>query len=100
MLSRLIPLFITAQAIAAHMRFLADDALEGRETGTRGFEVAAEYVRAQFASAGLDVSDQPMRLRAAKLDESTSSLTIGGKRLAIRQDFLMRPDFERETVDV
>jgi len=35
-------------AIASHIHFLASDALEGRETGMRGFEVAAEYVRAQF----------------------------------------------------
>jgi Peptidase family M28/PA domain len=91
---------IKPEAIAAHMRFLSSDALEGRETGTRGFEIAAEYVRAQFASAGLEVSDQPVRLRAAKLDEGASSLTIGGKRLVYRQDFLMRPDFGRATVDV
>jgi len=91
---------ISPNAIAAHIRFLSSDAVEGRETGTRGFEVAAEYVRAQFASAGLEVSDQPMKLRAAKLDESASSLAIGGKRLVIKQDFLMRPDFERNSVDV
>ena len=42
---------ISPNAIAAHMRFLSSDALEGRETGTRGFEVAAEYVRAQFTAA-------------------------------------------------
>jgi len=90
---------IDPHAIAAHMRFLASDALEGRETGSRGFEIAAEYVRAQFEAAGLEASTQPVRLRAAKLDESASSLTIEGKPLVIRKDFLMRPDFERETVD-
>lgn len=82
------------------MRFLASDALEGRETGSRGFEIAAAYVRAQFEAAGLETSDQPLRLRAAKLDESASSLSIGGKALVIRKDVLMRPDFERESVDV
>lgn len=91
---------ISSNAIAAHVRFLSSDAVEGREAGTRGFAVAAEYVRAQFASAGLDVSAQPMKLRAAKLDESASALTIGGKRLVLRKDFLMRPDFERPAVDV
>jgi hypothetical protein len=90
---------IDPHAIAAHMRFLASDALEGRETGSRGFEIAAAYVRAQFEAAGLEASYQPLRLRAAKLDESASSLAIGGKALVIRKDFLMRPDFERESVD-
>ncbi len=91
---------ISPHAIAAHIRFLADDALEGREPGTRGFEVAAEYVRAQFAAAGLEVSYQPVPLRAATLDESASSLSVDGKLLADRKDFLLRPDFARPSVDV
>ncbi|HKE30961.1 MAG TPA: hypothetical protein VKD65_04490, partial [Candidatus Angelobacter sp.] len=37
----------------AHMAFLADDLLEGRGTGTRGYEIAARYVAAQFESMGL-----------------------------------------------
>src|SRR5262249_52897469 len=41
-------------ALRAHMQFLADDLLEGRGTGTRGQEIAARYVAAEFASAGLE----------------------------------------------
>ena len=37
----------------AHMAFLADDLLEGRETGTRGFDIAARYVAGQFAQYGV-----------------------------------------------
>src|SRR5436305_13050703 len=98
MLSRLLPLAaITAHAIAAHIGFLANDTLEGREPGTRGYEVAAEYVRAQFAAAGLDVLMQPVPLRAAKLDDAASSLTIDGKALTIRKDYLLAPDFARQS---
>jgi len=100
MLSRLLPLVIAAHAIAAHMGFLADDALEGREPGTRGYEVAAEYVRAQFDAAGLQTSMQPVPMRAAQIDPSASTLTIDGKPLAMRKDFLLAPDFARQTVDV
>src|SRR5438477_8052871 len=100
MLSRLIPLAITAHAIAAHIGFLANDTLEGREPGTRGFAIAAEYVRAQFAAAGLAVSDQPVMLRGAKLDEATSTLVINGKPLVLRKDDLMSPNFLRTAVDV
>ena len=39
--------------IRAHMAFLADDALEGREAGTRGYDVAARYVASEFAQLGL-----------------------------------------------
>ena len=37
----------------AHIRFLADDALEGRETGTAGARCAGEYIAGYFESLGL-----------------------------------------------
>ena len=43
----------SADRIQAHVRFLADDLLEGREAGTRGYEIAARYVASQFAQIGL-----------------------------------------------
>ena len=36
------------------MRFLADDLLEGREAGTRGYDLAALYAVAQFRLLGLE----------------------------------------------
>lgn len=42
-----------SQALEGHMRFLADDLLEGRGLGQRGHEIAARYVAAQFAGLGL-----------------------------------------------
>jgi len=44
---------IDARRIAEHVRFLADDLLEGRGPGTRGGDIAANYIAAQFALAGL-----------------------------------------------
>jgi hypothetical protein len=35
---------VRPELIGAHMRFLADDLLEGRGTGTREFPLAARYV--------------------------------------------------------
>ena len=43
----------SAQRIEADLRRLADPALEGRETGTPGFERAAALVAARMAEAGL-----------------------------------------------
>jgi Zn-dependent M28 family amino/carboxypeptidase len=37
----------------AHVQYLAGDSLEGRETGSHGFELAAAYVQDQFKQAGL-----------------------------------------------
>src|SRR5450759_5598818 len=39
--------------IETHVRFLSHDLLEGRGTGQRGGDVAAEYIAAQFALYGL-----------------------------------------------
>ena len=43
----------SAERIKAHVTFLADDLLEGREAGTPGHEIAARYIAAQFALMGL-----------------------------------------------
>lgn len=44
---------IKPEALSAHIRFLADDLLEGRGTGTRGETLAARYIAAQFEALGL-----------------------------------------------
>jgi Zn-dependent M28 family amino/carboxypeptidase len=44
---------IDPERIRAHVRFLADDLLEGRGTGQRGGDVAAAYIATQFALYGL-----------------------------------------------
>jgi Zn-dependent M28 family amino/carboxypeptidase len=43
----------SADRFRAHVTFLADDLLEGREPGARGYDIAARYVAAQFAQMGL-----------------------------------------------
>jgi hypothetical protein len=40
--------------IEADVRFLADDLIEGREAGTRGFDLAALYVATQYRLIGLE----------------------------------------------
>ncbi|MFQ5777706.1 MAG: M28 family metallopeptidase [Terriglobia bacterium] len=44
---------ITVELLRAHTEFLADDLLEGRGPGTRGGELAANYIAAQFRRLGL-----------------------------------------------
>jgi Zn-dependent M28 family amino/carboxypeptidase len=43
---------VDPEKIRAHVRFLAHDLLEGRGPGTRGGQLAAEYIATQFALAG------------------------------------------------
>lgn len=67
--------------VKAHVAFLADDLLEGRGTGTRGFDIAARYVASQFAGAGLQPGGlggswfQPVTLSETRLD-GPASLTV------------------------
>ena len=44
---------INPEHIRWHVRFLSHDLLEGRGTGQRGSEIAAEYIATQFAEYGL-----------------------------------------------
>ena len=44
---------INPERIRAHVRFLSHDLLEGRGTGQRGGDIAAEYIGTQFALDGL-----------------------------------------------
>ena len=46
------PLF-TENEYKAHLKFLADDMLEGRAPGTRGGDLAALYIASQFEAVGL-----------------------------------------------
>jgi Zn-dependent M28 family amino/carboxypeptidase len=45
---------ISAQSMRGHVAFLASDLLEGRDTPSRGLDIAAEYIAAQFRRAGLE----------------------------------------------
>jgi Zn-dependent M28 family amino/carboxypeptidase len=44
---------ITPEHIRWHVRYLSHDLLEGRGTGQRGGDIAAEYIATQFAEYGL-----------------------------------------------
>ena len=47
------PTSSAADRVRAHVEFLASDLLEGRDTGTRGYDIAAAYVVSQFTQLGL-----------------------------------------------
>ena len=45
---------ISAQSLRGHLSFIASDLLEGRATPSRGLDLAAQYIAAQFLRAGLE----------------------------------------------
>src|SRR5262245_58566179 len=48
---------ISGRALAAHVRMLSDDLLEGRAPGTRGSELGMRYVASHFEQLGLKPGD-------------------------------------------
>ena len=75
---------VATERVRAHTTFLADDLLEGRGTGTRGYDLAARYVASQFARIGLEPgADGGSYLQPMKFIEATTNLEAG--RLVISQ---------------
>ncbi len=73
----------TAPAAAwwSHVQYLADDKLEGRMTGSAGYEKAVAYVEQQFQAAGLKAAgskgfQQPIALLPTSVDEAASSAVL------------------------
>lgn len=73
---------IDPERIRAHVRFLSLDLLEGRGPGTRGGELAAEYIATQFALEGLKPAGdngtyfQQVPLIAVHTDEEKTRLAF------------------------
>jgi hypothetical protein len=73
---------VRADAIRGHVEFLASDLLEGRAAATRGYDIAAAYVAAQFRQAGLEPGgDEGDYLQNVPLLEATPVLPGSGVQL-------------------
>jgi Zn-dependent M28 family amino/carboxypeptidase len=80
------PPFDVAQ-LRADIRFLASDLLEGRRAGTRGYDVAAEYVASRLAILGIAPGGeggyfQPVRLREVTPDLEATAVEPSDPALA------------------
>ena len=89
-----------ARRVRADVEFLSSDHLEGRDTGSRGYAIAADYVAAQFRAIGLEPAGEagswfqqvPFR-RAHHQRPPVLSITIGGRQvpLDVTKDASVRP---------
>ncbi|KMS54053.1 M28 family metallopeptidase [Sphingobium cupriresistens] len=77
------PVF-TPAAMRAHVEFLADDLLQGRDTGSEGHEIAARYVASQFDGLGLKPAGdngswlQRITFQKTEFDKTPATLTVTG----------------------
>jgi Zn-dependent M28 family amino/carboxypeptidase len=81
------------RVLDAHLRFLSDDALEGRATATRGGETAAKYIAAQFERLGLapagDSGTYFQRVPIISLAPHPTLGVAGSPPLAWKNDYVL-----------
>ena len=99
----------SADRFRAHVAFLADDRLEGRDTGSRGHEIAAAYVASQFLGLGLQPGGengswyQQVPFRSAALDGPVSlAITgpAGSRSFENGTDAIVGPSLVEEKQDI
>jgi len=93
-------------AIEADLAYLASDALEGRDTGSRGHALAARYAADRFAAAGLepgatDGFEQPVDFASGLRRDSELVVVAAGRRrtLRYRSDYRMAGNVAQANVD-
>lgn len=85
---------VSADVIRAHIDFLASDALEGRGSGTRGGDIAARYIAAQYVRLGLQpASDDSTYFFKVPLISFTPNptLALGDVALQAPGDYVLNP---------
>lgn len=99
---------VPAAAWWAHVQYLADDKLEGRRTGTPGYDKAVAYVVDQFKAIGLKPAGtqgylQPIDFQPVSLDMAKSSavLKVNGVEtpLALGTDLTLTPGLTTDSVN-
>ncbi len=100
---------ISGDAIFAHVSLLADDLYEGREAGTRGYQLAARYVAAQFEGMGLQPGNgdsflQTVSFATAQIEKGSRELTIdsdeGSRKYATFEEYTSSPTLAGADISV
>jgi Zn-dependent M28 family amino/carboxypeptidase len=86
----------TPESFRSHVVFLADDKLEGRDTGSRGYDLAALYVASRFEALGLKPAGQDgwyqqVPFLEFRLSAEPGSLTVGGRRFLHGREVVLTP---------
>ena len=84
--------------LEAHVQYLADDKLEGRRTGTKGEQLAFEYIAKQFEAIGLQPKGAtnsnasqgyglPFEINEGKSADTSTHFIINGSALTLGADY-------------
>ena len=101
---------VSERALQGHIEFLAADSLQGRDTGTVGYQVAADYVAAEFLKLGLvpggDNGSYFQQVPLVEINKEKDSLQAvihganGDVELKYPEQFIMGPDHKRASASV
>ena len=87
---------ISSDSLRGHLSFIASDLLEGRNTPSRGLDMAAEYIAAQFRRAGLEPAGDDRNNSYFQTSEwSVGAVRNNSVELSVDNDiqkFRARPD--------
>ncbi len=87
---------ISASTLRNHLRILASDSMEGRETGQKGMEMAAAYISKYLRNLGLQSASpsgdyfQNVAFTFSKWTES--SIYVNGNRFRLLWDYITLPE--------
>ncbi len=93
------------ERVRADVAFLADDLLEGRGTGTRGYDIAAHFVASRFEALGLKPGGingwyQDIQFVTAAPDPARiSALTMNGMRFEHGPHVMISPTVAAAAID-
>jgi hypothetical protein len=88
---------ITPTDLRAHLEFIASDALEGRDTPSRGLDLAGMYIVAHLQRWGVKPAGengtyyQALQFRIDSIDASKTHVRVGQQRFEYGVDFVARP---------
>ncbi len=94
----------TKGLLKKHISYLADDKLEGRETGTEGEKLAYQYIIKAFEEIGIEGKGTNGFLQefnfngALELDQS-NKLEIDGQTLKLYKDYIPVPDSKNADIE-
>jgi len=78
--------------LSAHVQYLADDKLEGRRSGSKGEELAMQYIIQQYTQMGLEPKGNQGFIQEFPVDEGrqiepASFLVVEGKTLLLGKEY-------------
>jgi aminopeptidase YwaD len=79
--------------LTAHIQYLADDKLEGRRAGSKGEELAMQYIISQYKEMGLEPKGtngyiQEFEINEGKQVDGVTILKVEGKPLLLNTDYI------------